>query len=155
LVPLCLAALQGFDFHPYTLNAQPIAVESQISFRFTIKGRGDKAKGRVEYLKSAPSQPEPHMFRISDPGVLLLDPRKISAPQVELPSDMGGHSGDIYFTVLVGADGKVQDAKMTGGNESFTEPALRALKQYVYEPYLVAGNPSAFTTQEHFRFTPP
>jgi TonB family protein len=48
LVEACKDALTRFQFRPYILNGTPIRILSQVSFRFSIKGKGDTAKGKVE-----------------------------------------------------------------------------------------------------------
>ena len=54
--------------------------------------------------------------------------------------------------MVVGADGKVQDVKVISGDESLVGPVVAAVKQMVYEPMLIGGQPSATTIQESYHF---
>lgn len=52
--PLLIAAskdaLRDFRFRPFELNGTAMQVETQIGFHFDVKGKGNKAKGKVEYM---------------------------------------------------------------------------------------------------------
>jgi TonB family protein len=67
---------------------------------------------------------------------------------------LAGKSGSVYLNVTIGIDGKVEDVKVVGGDEAFTEQVVAAVKQDVFEPELVDGKPSVATVQEAFHFGP-
>ena len=152
LVATSVEALQNFQFRPYLLNGNPIVVETQIGFRFRVKG--DKQQGRVEYLTEIPFRPEFRTGFVNDKGVLFLSPRKVSGEEPQLPKELAGKSGSVYLTLTIGIDGKVQDAKVVGGDEPFIQPVVAAVKQFVYEPKLVDGKPSVATIQASYHFGP-
>jgi protein TonB len=56
--PLLVAAgtdaLRDYRFRPYVLDGNPVGVESQIGFRFTLSRRGDSTDGQVECMSSLP-----------------------------------------------------------------------------------------------------
>jgi outer membrane biosynthesis protein TonB len=56
--PLLLAAgtdaLRDYRFRPYVLDGNPVGVESQIGFRFTLSRRGDSTDGEVECMSALP-----------------------------------------------------------------------------------------------------
>lgn len=145
-------ALRESRFRPYLLNGMPLRVESQVGFRFSISGVGERASGNVEYLSSVPFRPEFRTGVVTDKGVLVLWPRKISGEEPQLPPDLAGKTGSVYLSITIGADGKVQDVKIVGGDEAFINPVVAAVKQFVYEPQLVDGKPSVVTTQASFHF---
>ena len=58
LIATSMDALRDFRFRPYQFSGRPIQVESQIGFHFEVKGKGDKAKGKVEYISTIPYHPE-------------------------------------------------------------------------------------------------
>jgi hypothetical protein len=156
--PLLIAAgvdaLRDFRFRPYLLNGTPLKVESQVGFHFSITGEGEHAEGNVEYTSSIPFRPEFRTGVVTDKGVLVLEPQKISGAEPRLPSDLMGKSGSVYLTITIGLDGKVQDVKVLGGDEPFINPVVGAVKQFVYEPQLMDGKPSVVTTQASFHFGP-
>jgi TonB family protein len=154
LVAASVDALRDTRFRPFLLNGKPLTVESQVGFQFSIKGHGDKASGKVEYVSSIPYRPEFRTGVVTDKGVLVLYPRKISGAEPQLPPDLAGKTGSVYLTITIGEDGKVQDVKVIGGDEPFINPVVAAVKQFVYEPQLVDGKPSVVTTQASYHFGP-
>ena len=145
-------ALRGFRFRPYLLNGMPLKVESQVGFHFSISGDSEGALGKVEYLSSVPFRPEFRTGVVTDKGVLVLWPRKISGEEPQLPPGLAGKAGSVYLSITIGADGKVQDVKVLGGDKPLIDSIVTAVKQFVYEPQLVDGQPSAVTTQASFHF---
>jgi TonB family protein len=152
LVAASVDALRDIRFRPFLLNGKPLTVESQVDFQFSIKGHGDKASGKVEYVSSIPFRPEFRTGVVTDKGVLVLYPRKISGAEPQLPPDLAGKTGSVYLTITIGVDGKVQDVKVIGGDEPFINPVVTAVKQFVYEPQLADGKPSVATTQASYHF---
>jgi hypothetical protein len=49
--------------------------------------------------------------------------------------------------IVVGADGKVSSADFVSGFPQLKDPALAAVRQWSYKPYLVDGKPVAVETQ--------
>jgi TonB family protein len=154
LVAASVDALRDFRFRPYLLNGTPIRVESQLGFHFSLEGKGGETKGRVDCMLSIPDRPEFRTGVVNDKGVLVLAPRKVSTVEPQLPPELAGKSGSVYLTITIGADGKVQDVKVVGGDEPFISPVVAAVKQDVYEPQLVDGKPSVATTQASYHFGP-
>lgn len=154
--PLLIAAstdaLRSFHFRPYQLNGTPIQVETQIGFQFHVKGKGDKAKGEVEYMSTIPYRPEFRTGVMSATGAYTLWPRKVSGAEPQLPPELAGKAGSVYLTVVIGTDGKVQDVKIIGGDSGFVDPVVDAVKQFVYEPQLVDGKPTAATIEASYHF---
>jgi TonB family protein len=152
LVAASVDALREIRFRPFLLNGKPLTIESQIGFEFSIKGRGDKASGKVEYVSSIPYRPEFRTGVVTDKGVLVLYPRKVSGAEPQMPPELAGKTGAVYLTISIGVDGKVQEVKVIGGDEPFINPVVNAVKQFVYEPQLVDGKPSMVTTQVSYHF---
>jgi outer membrane biosynthesis protein TonB len=154
LVAASVDALRDFRFQPYLLDGTPIRVETQLGFHFSVQKNGGAVNGHVECISSIPSRPEFRTGVMNDKGVLVLDPRKVSGPEPQLPPELAGKSGSVYLTIIIGADGKVQDVKVIGGDEPFINPVVAAVKQDVYDPQLVDGKPSVATTEASYHFGP-
>jgi TonB family protein len=152
LVAASVEALKDFRFRPYFLNGVPLSVESQMGFRFVLKGKGGKVTGSAEYTSNVPYRPEFRTGAVADNGILILSANKISGPDPLLLPELAGKSGSVYLTVTVGTDGKVEDVKVVGGDEEFVGPVVAAVKQDIFEPRLVDGKPSVATIQEAFHF---
>jgi hypothetical protein len=154
LIAASMDALRDFRFRPYQLNGTPIQVESQIGFHFDLNGKGDKAKGKVEYMSRIPYRPEFRNGVMSATGAYTLWPRQVSGPEPQLPPELAGKAGSVYLTVVIGTDGKVQDVKIIGGDSPFVDPVVEAVKQFVYEPQLVGGKPTVATIEASYHFGP-
>lgn len=155
LVAASVDALRGFRFRPYLLNGSPVGVvESQLGFHFSLEKKGGGTKGQVDCMSSIPDRPEFRTGVVNDKDVLVIEPRKVSGVEPQLPPELAGKSGSVYLTITIGADGKVQDVKVVGGDEPFISPVVAAVKQDVYEPQLVDGKPSVSTTRASYHFGP-
>ncbi len=152
LVAASIEALKGFRFRPYLINGAPIAVESQIGFTFSLKGKGDRARGSADYTFAVPYSAKFRTGAVTKEGILVLSPRKISGPDPMGLAELAGKSGSVYLNVLIGADGRVEDVTVLSGDESFVRPVVAAVKQAVFEPQLVDGKPTAATVQESYHF---
>lgn len=153
LVAASMDALRDFRFRPYMLNGKATRVETQLGFRFSLSRKGE-AKGQVEYMSSIPYRPEFSTALLTDKGVWVLQPRKVSGAEPRLPPELTGMPGSVYLSITVDADGKVQDVKVVGGEEPFISPVVAAVKQFVYQPQLVDGKPSVATIHASYHFGP-
>jgi protein TonB len=66
-----------------------------------------------------------------------------------------GQRGTVILEVLVGRDGSVQDAKFLQGSLLFARPAIDAVKQYRFKPYLLNGKPVSVQSIITLNFKPP
>lgn len=55
-------------------------------------------------------------------------------------------SGTVVLSVRIGKDGTVQDIQPISGPAVFREPAMDAVKQWTYKPYLLNGQPTEVQT---------
>jgi TonB family protein len=69
LVAASVEALKDFHFRPYLLNGAPLSVESQMGFRFVLKGKGDKATGNAAYTSDVPFRPEFRTGAVDEKGI--------------------------------------------------------------------------------------
>ncbi|MGA7575904.1 MAG: energy transducer TonB [Terriglobales bacterium] len=147
-------ALREFRFLPFLLNGTATRVETQLGFHFSVKKKDGAASGRVECMTSIPDRAEFRTGVIHENGVLVLWPKKIASVEPQLPAELAGKPGAVYLKITIGADGKVQDVEVLGGDEAFIAPVVAAVKQEVYEPQLVDGKPAVATTESSYHFGP-
>jgi protein TonB len=50
-------------------------------------------------------------------------------------------SGTVRFTLRIGKDGSIQSIQLISGHPLLVPAAMEAVKQYVYNPVLLNGNP--------------
>jgi protein TonB len=61
--------------------------------------------------------------------------------------------GSVHFTATIGKDGRVQDLQLIGGHPLLVQAAQDAVKQWVYKPTLLNGEPIDVVTQIDVNFT--
>ena len=61
--------------------------------------------------------------------------------------------GVVRLNAIIGKDGTVQDLKAASGHPLLVPPALEAVRQWVYKPTLLNGNPVEVTTVVDVNFT--
>jgi protein TonB len=61
--------------------------------------------------------------------------------------------GSVHFTAIIGKDGHVQDLQLIGGHPLLVQAAQDAVKQWVYKPTLLNGEPVEVVTQIDVNFT--
>jgi len=62
-------------------------------------------------------------------------------------------SGHVVFNVIVGKDGTVHDVSLVSGHPLLVAPAKDAVKQWVYQPTLLNGEPVEVVTQVDVTFS--
>jgi len=99
--------------------------------------------------------PGPSQFHPAAPGVARLAvsesaqaARLIHGPAPEFSSSdwQTGLGGRVYFEVLIGTDGHVQEALPVRKRSEFIPVVTKALMQWVYQPATLNGQPAEVTT---------
>ena len=62
-------------------------------------------------------------------------------------------SGVVHLAAVISKDGTIQDLKAVGGHPLLIPAALEAVKQWVYQPTLLNGEPVEVVTQIDVNFT--
>jgi protein TonB len=58
----------------------------------------------------------------------------------------------VQINLLVGPDGKVQNLQAVSGPAMLTQAAMEAVRQWVYQPFLLNGQPVAVQTTTTVNF---
>jgi protein TonB len=64
-----------------------------------------------------------------------------------------GIQGSVHLTVMISAEGKVEDVVIVDGDPRLADAAVTAVRQWEYRPVLLNGDPVAVTTQVDVNFT--
>ena len=78
----------------------------------------------------------------------------VEQPAPAYPPSARGQAGTVTLQVLIGRDGTVQDAKFLQGSLAFARPAIDAVKQWRFKPYLMNGRPASTQTLLTVSFRP-
>jgi TonB family protein len=55
--------------------------------------------------------------------------------------------GTVVLRAVIGKDGLIKDLRVISGPEELISPSVRAVRQWVYRPYLLKGEPVEVDTQ--------
>ena len=140
-----LDAVRRWEFSPTLRNGTPIPVVFTVTVNFRLSATGPSA--RLE----ATAKWHPEAVRIGGdikPPVKTLDVRPVYP---ELAKEVKVQ-GVVICDVLVGADGKVEDARVLRSIPLLDQAALDAVRQWEFSPTLQNGNPIpvAFTVSVRF-----
>ena len=61
--------------------------------------------------------------------------------------------GTVRFTAIIGKDGTIQNLQLVSGHPLLVPSAQEAVKQWVYQPTLLNGEPVEVVTQIDVNFT--
>lgn len=120
------------------------ACASAMSLHFDIAAPGLAPAPRLATAhQEAPSADEP--VRVSG-GV--MNGQAISKVPPEYPAEAKEQriTGTVVLHAIIGKDGTVQELVVISGPKELQNSALDAVRQWVYKPYLLNGNPVAVDT---------
>jgi protein TonB len=104
-------------------------------------------------MPPSPTKPEaPQKVRVSS-GVaqgLLVRQVKPQYPSLALQARV---QGTVVLQAVIGKDGTVQELHVVSGHPLLNGPAIAAVKQWLYRPYYLNGEPVAVDTQINVNFT--
>ncbi|HET9408864.1 MAG TPA: TonB family protein [Candidatus Sulfotelmatobacter sp.] len=114
----------------------------------------------------APAQPPPvvngnkaletALPAIEPVSVPEVTARSLITQQVDpvYPASAKNQTGKVILGVLIARDGTVQDAKFLQGSLAFARPAINAVKQWQFKPYIFNGRPVSIETQLNIEIKP-
>jgi protein TonB len=82
------------------------------------------------------------------PGALL---KKVN-PVYPSILQLSNVRGIVRFTGTIGKDGKIHDLQLVSGNKALVQSAIDAVKQWVYRPTMLNGEPVEVITQIEVNF---
>ena len=174
--PLASAATQAvkqWKYKPYMLNGAPVAIETTVRVKFAVdEGAPPGSEGGVlgaipagvpsdqavigGIIASAPP-PTPHIAppsRVPVSGA-ALQALLISSvpPQYPREAKAQGIEGRVVLRVVIGRDGRVIKAEAVSGPALLIPPAVDAVRQWKYKPFLLNQKPVEVQSMISFDFT--
>jgi len=135
LVEAALSAVQQWVYNPTLLNGEPMEVQTIIHVNFTL-----------------PTDPSAPRIKVGD-GVksakLIRQPRPVYPPEAK----NAGIQGVVRLSATIDEEGYVTDLSVVSGHPLLVPAALDAVRQWIYEPTLLEGEPVAVKTQIDVSFT--
>jgi TonB family protein len=104
-----------------------------------------------------PAEPQAESAAQPGQGVLTRAPELVRFVEAAYPPDAAaaGSSGAVELAIVISADGKVTDARVTdpGPHPSFAPAALEAVRQFEFRPAEIDGQPAAVEIAYRYEFT--
>jgi TonB family protein len=131
-----IEAVQKWRFKPGLKDGNPVPVSANIEVNFRL-----------------PQSPEPIAAAVTV-GEEEMRLRIVSRAFPAYPSvaKLARVQGSVTFSVIVGPDGKVQNVQFVSGPAMLAKEASDAVAQYVYQPYLLNGQPVTVQTTATVNF---
>jgi TonB family protein len=142
--------------HGHPLLAQA-AEEAVLQWRYKpteLNGAAVEAQSQVfvNFLGEPAGAPVPS----SAPAAGALQPAELISRKepIHPGGDLQSLGGTVIFHARVGLDGRLSSIRVTDGPAELVPAALEAVKQWVYRPAKIDGQPTESETQVALRFTP-
>jgi TonB family protein len=166
LAPAAIEAVKQWTYKPFLLNGEPIEVETNVTVNFTLADKppaegiaGDKPGGvppgeigSIASPADATNPSIPQRVRVSS-GVSqgLL----VSKVPPQYPPDAKDQriQGVVLMKVTIDKEGNVANIQLVSGHPMLAPPAIEAVKQWKYKPYLLNSAPVEVETQVQVNFT--
>jgi len=103
-------------------------------------------------VKEAPKPVTPQRIRVGgnvQQALLVKQPKPVYPPLAK----QARISGVVRLNAIIGKDGTIQNLTVTSGHPLLVPSALEAVKQWVYKPTLLNGEPVEVVTQIDVNFT--
>jgi protein TonB len=103
-------------------------------------------------VKEAPKPATPQRIRVGgnvQAARLVRQPKPVYPPLAR----QARIQGTVRFTAIIGRDGTIQNLQLISGHPLLVQAATDAVKQWVYQPTLLNGEPVEVITQIDVNFT--
>lgn len=130
-----LGALRQWVYEPYIKDGEPVPVRFTVIVKFNLNKKGKKGKP-----VQVSSEQRPKLIKNPQP---VYPPEAVDA----------GIEGKVVIEAVTDTFGRVVSAKVLDGPVELRKASLEAIKQWVYEPYVIDGavKPVSFTVIMKFR----
>ena len=125
-----LDAVRQWEFQPKMLDGKPVAVTSDVTINFKLDKPPQKGAGLVP----------PELVTKVKPAY----PAEAKAAKIQ---------GAVILKVSIGETGRVEKVEPIAGPDMLRQPAIDAVKQWVFQPATADGEPVATQTDITINFT--
>ncbi len=138
-------------------NARPGKAEAQVEPPSLNAIASDSKPGQGGMFTAAPmAMPKlaavaPQRIKVSQGVTQGLLVRQVNPQYPTMAREMRVE-GDVVLEAVIGEDGTVRDLKAVSGPAMLVSPAMQAVRQWRYKPYLLNGQPVEVETQIKLKF---
>jgi TonB family protein len=160
LAPSAIEAVKQWKYKPFLVNGEPFEVETNVSVNFTLADK--PVEGVVGDMPGAfppsgrgglaPGPAVPGRVRVSQGVSQGLVLTKVP-PQYPKEARDQHIQGVVLLQVIIDKEGNVANIQLISGHPLLAPPAIDAVKQWKYKPYLLNETPVEVETQVQVNFT--
>jgi len=160
-------AARKYKFKPFIRNGKPVPFYTKLSFNFALpkNTREDKAPqaeeaasaahvpGTSSTAEASPGTAAHQRVRVSreDAARLLLRKKQPVYPDM---AERAGIQGLVTLRATISKEGRVIDLQVISGPKLLAPAAIDDVKQWIYQPYELVGQPVEFETEIQLLFRP-
>ena len=136
-----IEAVQQWRFKPGLKDGKPVPVSANIEVNFRLPS--------AEPIATAAPASKPIAV-----GGRIMDSRVVQRVPPVYPANARAArvQGTVQLSVTIGPDGRVQDVQALSGPALLTRAAIQAVAQWVYQPFLLNGQPISVQTTADVNF---
>jgi TonB family protein len=156
-----VGAASNWRYRPYELNGLPVAVSTTITINFSLGDRSTAGAGAAEGPDTRPAagvafEQSPNAVRVSTGVMAGLLLHKV-APVYPSEAKAARVSGSVVLHATISKTGTVGNLQVVSGPEMLRASAMDSVRQWIYKPYLLKGQPVDVETQiiVNYNFTGP
>jgi TonB family protein len=138
-VEAAVKAVKQWEYTPYLLDGRPVEVETQVVVDFGFRPR---IGNPIAALAPPP--------KVAVPTILKLSPEVLERNLLkhEDPVDPA-MAGEAMLLARIGKTGAVEHVEFVSGHLVLMQPAMDAVRQRKYKPFLLNGEPVAVESTVH------
>jgi TonB family protein len=135
-------AVRQWVYKPYLLNGEPTEVETTITVNYSFEDRSEGGAGE-SLIPGVHILPRPPV--VAD-GVMAG--QLVSRPNPIYPKEAKEEriQGAVVLRAIISKEGRIENLSVLSGPEKLRHSAIDAVRQWVYKPYLLNGEPTEVET---------
>lgn len=150
-----IEAVKQWTYRPYLLNGEPMEVDTTV----TLDVQSNAASGATDSGPASNTSDIPPPVRQARIAGGVMAGRLIQGGHLVYPKDarIAGVGGTVVMKAIIGKDGTIKDLTVVSGPDMLQSAATDAVKQWIYKPYLLNGEPTEVNTTitVNFNLNPP
>jgi len=152
LAPAAIEAVKEWKYQPYTIEGQPVEVQTDVQVNFTLAdqpmtGVIGSVVGGYNLPPATPGVPRAPEAVTRTLRIEKVDPLY---PPIGIRDRI---QGSVFLDVRIAASGDVENVSMISGHPVLAPAAIEAVRQWKYKPYMVNGEPGLVETTVSLTFT--
>jgi TonB family protein len=140
LAKAAIEAAKQWKFKPFIQNGKAVKIATRIPFDFAF---GENVSDIPQTITAADGTKRALVSEGISKNLL------IHRVQPEYPEIASSHrvEGAVVLHAIIGKDGKIKDLKAVSGPEMLVRPAIGAVQQWRYKPFMLLGEPIEVETK--------